>query len=375
MFAFKDYFEILSKLVSFDTQSSDILAFDKSNKELIEYAAGFLEALGFKVELMPLSNGKYNLLANLNGKDGGLMLSSHTDTVPCDAKLWQSDPFLLTQKGEKLYGLGACDMKGFAALSLYLAKNIVQSGSKKPLSIALTADEETSMLGARNFINKRDFSPDLIIIGEPSSLHCISAHKGYMARRAVFKGKSCHSSDPSLGINAIKLAFLFVNELNLLESELKSYRDERFLVPYPTINIGATHGGDSINRVCAEVELLFDVRPTPFFDAEKIDARLNEITAKINESFPNAVSIEIPYPDIDVFDNKNKQVLSIFEELLGEKPIGVNYCTEASLLKNLGPTVVCGPGNIANAHQIDEHINICEIEKCCYLLEKIYGKL
>lgn len=375
MFAFKDYFEILSSLVAFDTQSSDILAFDKSNKELIEYAAGFLEALGFKVELTALSNGKYNLAANLNGKNGGLMLSSHTDTVPCDAKLWQSDPFVLTQKGEKLYGLGSCDMKGFAALSLYFAKHIAGSGSTKPLHIALTADEETSMSGARNFIENKELSPDLIIIGEPSSLHCISAHKGYMARRAVFKGKSCHSSDPSLGINAIKLAFLFVNELNLFESELESYKDERFLVAYPTINIGAIHGGDSINRVCAQAELLFDVRPTPLFDAKKIDERLSKIAAKINERFSNAVSIEIPYPDIDVFDNNNKRVLSIFEELLSEKAVGVNYCTEASLLKNLGSTVVFGPGNIANAHQIDEHIDICEIERCYYLLEQIYGKL
>ena len=110
MFAFNDYFEILRRLVSFDTQSSDISVFDKSNKELIEYAANFLEGLGFKVELMPLPNGKYNLMAALNGKDGGVMLSSHTDTVPCDAKLWQSDQFELIQKGEKLYGLGACDM-------------------------------------------------------------------------------------------------------------------------------------------------------------------------------------------------------------------------------------------------------------------------
>ena len=375
MFAFKDYFKILSKLVSFDTQSSDILAFDNNNKELIEYAAEFLEDLGFKVELTLLPNGKYNLAANLNGKNGGMMLSSHTDTVPCDAKFWQSDPFELIQKGENLYGLGACDMKGFAALSLFLAKNIAENGSKKPLHISLTADEETSMIGARHFTNRSDVSPDLIIIGEPSSLHCISAHKGYMARKAVFKGKSCHSSDPRHGINAIKLAFLFVNELNLFEQELKTYNDERFLVSYPTINIGAIHGGDSINRVCAEAELLFDVRPTPLFDAKKIDRRLSEITEKINERFVNAVSIEIPYPDIDVFDNKNKQILSIFEELLDEKAIGVNYCTEASLLKNLGSTVVFGPGNIANAHQIDEHIEICEIERCYYLLEKIYGKL
>lgn len=375
MFAFKDYFKILSKLVSFDTQSSDILAFDNNNKELIEYAAEFLEDLGFKVELTLLPNGKYNLAANLNGKNGGMMLSSHTDTVPCAAKFWQSDPFELIQKGENLYGLGACDMKGFAALSLFLAKNIAENGSKKPLHISLTADEETSMIGARHFTNRSDVSPDLIIIGEPSSLHCISAHKGYMARKAVFKGKSCHSSDPRHGINAIKLAFLFVNELNLFEQELKTYSDERFLVSYPTINIGAIHGGDSINRVCAEAELLFDVRPTPLFDAKKIDRRLSEITEKINERFVNAVSIEIPYPDIDVFDNKNKQILSIFEELLDEKAIGVNYCTEASLLKNLGSTVVFGPGNIANAHQIDEHIEICEIERCYYLLEKIYGKL
>ncbi|WP_303962305.1 acetylornithine deacetylase [Succinatimonas hippei] len=375
MFAFNDYFEILRRLVSFDTQSSDISVFDKSNKELIEYAANFLEDLGFKVELMPLPNGKYNLMAALNGKDGGVMLSSHTDTVPCDVKLWQSDPFELIQKGEKLYGLGACDMKGFAALSLYFAKSIAQRGSNKPLQVVLTADEETSMIGAQNFINSKDVAPDLIIIGEPSSLHCISAHKGYMARKAVFKGKSCHSSDPSQGINAIKLASLFINELDLFERELKTYRDERFSVPYPTINIGALHGGDSINRVCAEAELLFDVRPTPFFEAKKIDKRLRSIIETINERFADAVALEILYPDIDVFDNKNRHILSIFEELLGEDSIGVNYCTEASLLKNLGSTVVFGPGNIANAHQIDEHIEIGEIEKCYYLLEKIYGKL
>lgn len=375
MFSFDEYFAVLSKLVSFDTQSSDIASFDKSNKNLIDFAADWLRQLKFEVTVIKLVNGKYNLLASFNGRKGGLLLSGHTDTVPCDADLWSSDPFVLTKKDNCLYGLGSCDMKGFVALALCFAKNAVKSGYAYPLQIVLTADEETSMLGAQSFIKAPGVKPELIIIGEPSSLKCISAHKGYMARKVVFKGKSCHSSDPEQGINAIKIAGAFINELNLLEQELKQYKDGRFLVPYPTLNPGAIKGGDSVNRVCPEVVLLFDLRPTPKFDAFEADQRIKDISRKLNEVFNGAITIEVPYPDIDVFDNDNRKVADLFNEVLGEKSIGVNYCTEASLMKKVAPTVVFGPGDIANAHQVDEHIDIEQIHRSYEVLEKIYAKL
>ena len=371
----EDYVKILSDLVAFDTESSDLAEFDKSNFELIKYARSFFENLGFSVETTEVNTGKYNLIASFGDKNGGLLLSGHTDTVPCDKALWQSDPFILTQKGSRLYGLGSCDMKGFLALAMCFAKKVKSFKKSTPLHILMTADEETSMIGASSFIKSNSVNPDVVIIGEPTSLDCICTHKGYMARKVTIKGRSCHSSDPKSGINAIKIAGEVIEELNRFEDRLKQYQDKRFSVTYPTLNIGVIKGGDSVNRVCPFAEILFDVRPTSMFDADKVNQELQLIKNKLNEKYSGAIDIMELYPDIDPFDNNNEEVLALFKQVTGKDGIGVNYCTEASFLNKIGDVVVMGAGDIANAHQIDEYIDLNEAYKCYDIITKIYNLL
>lgn len=211
---------------------------------------------------VPETRGKFNLLASLGDGDGGLLLCGHTDTVPFDEGRWSKDPFTLTEQNNKLYGLGTADMKGFFAFILDALRDISVKDLQHPLYILATADEETTMAGARYFAANAAIRPSFAIIGEPTSLQPVRAHKGHLSNAIRITGQSGHSSDPERGVNAIELMNESITHLMSLRNELKEkFNNPAFVIPYPTMNFGHIHGGDAANRICGCCELHMDIRP------------------------------------------------------------------------------------------------------------------
>ncbi len=371
--------EYLEKLVSFETVSCTGEA-DRPNVPLIDFAEERLSALGFETHRIPVKPGKAVLLAT-RGPRGGLMLSGHTDTGGRDPKLWRTDPHRLHVEGGRAYGLGACDMKGFLACAMAFAENLPAEPSRG-FSILMTCDEESTMDGARAASTELvglGMKPELIVIGEPTLLTPVFGHKGYLARDLIIEGKSAHSSDPSAGINAVKLAAPAIGMLNALELELARSIDPGFgtpgssVVPYPTLNIGSIHGGDSVNRVCPSVKITFDVRPMPKMDLAAVIEKLEKLEARLNALCDGKAHIRAYEGDLEPFENPDPAVRRALEAIAGKPGEFVNYCTEASFLKAVGPTVVMGPGSIAVAHSVDEYVEVAQLEGCMELIGKLFA--
>ncbi|TDQ59423.1 acetylornithine deacetylase [Mesocricetibacter intestinalis] len=354
------FLEMYSRLIALPTISHIEEKFDQSNRSLVELLAGWLEDLGFDTDILPVagSRQKFNLLATYGSGEGGLLLAGHTDTVPFDEGRWNVDPFRLTEKEGKFYGLGSADMKGFFAFVLDALQNIELQRLQKPLRILATADEETTMLGARTFIRHAHIRPDCAIIGEPTSLRPVYAHKGHIGKGLRIIGKSGHSSDPEQGINAIELMHQASGYLFRLRDELRNkYHHPGFAIPYPTMNFGAIRGGDAVNRICACCELHFDIRPLPAMSLQDLDEMLRQKLAPLFERWGDRISIHNLHEPIPGYECEHSaQVVQAVEALLGEKCAGVNYCTEAPFIQQLCPTLVLGPGNIEQAHQPDEYL-------------------
>lgn len=365
-----DCLHYLEKLVSFNTVSDVTPENDMPNRPLIDWAEETFRGFGFETRVIEVAPGKADLLAwkgpllghSPEDPPSGLLLSGHSDTVGCDPERWQSDPWTLTIRDGKAYGLGSCDMKGFIACAMALSEKLPKEPTKG-FGVLITCDEETSMQGARKAseeLARLGVKPELCIIGEPTELTPIFGHKGYMARKVDITGRACHSSNPDLGVNAAKIAADVIRELSALEARMKENPDPDFSspgtpgVPWPTLNIGSIRGGDSVNRVCASVRLEFDARPTPTYSADQIREDLAALEAKLSERYPRAIHFEELYPDLDPFSNPNPEVRRQVEDIAGKKGQFVSYATEASFLQKLGPTVVFGPGSIDQAHGIDE---------------------
>ncbi len=377
--------ECLEKLVSFDTTSGTPPEKDQPNAPLIDWMQAELTSRGCRVAVQPVADGKANLFAQLGGDPEhftGLLLTGHSDTVDCNAERWTSEPRTLSVREGRVYGLGSCDMKGFLATAMALMRDRAESGRipAKGLALLVTCDEETSMQGARAaapWLKSRGAAPSLVVVGEPTELTPIFGHKGFMGERAVITGKSAHSSDPRQGLNALKTAAVLIESLNTLERAMQMKPDPDFDqpgrpgVPYPTLNLGAIRGGDSVNRVCAEVELDFDVRPMPLWDAEAVNRQLAAIAQSVTAQGGAAVRIESLYPDIPPFRNGDVAVRAAVEAIAGRPGEFVSYCTEAGFMQELGPTVVMGPGSIAQAHGVDEFTELAQFERAAALLEAL----
>ena len=246
--------EMLTKLVQEPSVSSTSPQIDRSNLQVIEHLADWLSALGFATELLPLPDApsKANLIATLGQGEGGLVLAGHTDTVPFDDSKWSSDPFTLTRRGNNLHGLGACDMKGFFPVALEAAQTFIGRKLAKPLTIVATSDEESSMAGARYLLESGRPQADYAIIGEPTGLQPIWAHKGIAFLTIRVQGASGHSSNPDLGCNALDVMHMLIAELISFRAELADqYRNPAFEVTVPTLNLGCLNAGDSPNRIWA----------------------------------------------------------------------------------------------------------------------------
>ncbi|WP_427834634.1 acetylornithine deacetylase [Actinobacillus pleuropneumoniae] len=369
------FIERYRNLIALPTISSLEAAEDQSNKQLIELLATWLADFGFKTEIIRVegSRDKYNLLATYGEGEGGLLLAGHTDTVPFDEGKWTFNPFTLTEQDGKFYGLGTADMKGFFAFIVDVVSQIDLNKLTKPLRILATADEETTMLGARTFAQHTHIRPDCAIIGEPTSLKPIRAHKGHVGEAVRITGKSGHSSNPDRGINAIELMHQATGYLMNMRNQLREkYHNDLFKVPYPTMNFGNIHGGGAINRICACCELQFDMRPLPNLPVEDLYAMVNENLKPMLEQYSDLIEIRHLHDGIPGYECEHSaQVVQVVEKLLGEKCDAVNYCTEAPFIQQLCPTLVLGPGSIEQAHQPDEFLETKFIEPTRELLTKM----
>ena len=370
-----EFLERYRQLIALPTISSLDANEDLSNKTLIELLANWLSDLGFETEILQVEGArqKYNLLATYGEGEGGLLLAGHTDTVPFDEGRWTFDPFTLTEQAGKFYGLGTADMKGFFAFVVDVVSRLDLSQTRKPIRILATADEETTMLGARTFAQHSQIRPDCAIIGEPTSLVPIRAHKGHMGEAIRITGKSGHSSDPDRGINAIELMHEATGHLLKMRDELKTrYRNDFFKVPYPTMNLGNIHGGDAINRICACCELQLDMRPLPHLAVEDLHDLLLSHLAPMLEKYGDLVEIRNLHGGIPGYECEHSaQIVQVVEKLLGVPCESANYCTEAPYIQQLCPTLVLGPGSIEQAHQVDEFLETRYIEPTQALLTKL----
>ncbi|MCG7570680.1 acetylornithine deacetylase [Pseudoalteromonas sp. CNC9-20] len=359
--ALPDFLHLYRELIATPSISSLDPKLSQSNRAVIEHLASWCEELGFACEIKPLSTDadKFNLIAKRGHGSGGLMLAGHTDTVPFDQGRWSMDPFTLSERDNKLFGLGSIDMKGFFAFVLNAIAELDASKQQQPLIILATADEETTMAGAQEVAKYPDLKPARCVIGEPTDMTPVFTHKGHMTSAVRIIGKSGHSSDPERGINAIEVMHLVIQKLLVLKEDLKNkYSIEHFAIPYPTLNLGHIHGGDNANRICGCCELQLDMRPLPGLSIVELQAMLLAATQDITARYPGCVEVIDMHDPIPAFAGTTDSALVQLAQKISQQPaIAVNYCTEAPFIQQLGcETIVMGPGSINQAHQPDEFL-------------------
>ncbi|QFU05814.1 Acetylornithine deacetylase [Pseudoalteromonas sp. THAF3] len=359
--ALPDFLHLYRELIATPSISSLDPKLSQSNRAVIEHLASWCEELGFACEIKPLSTDadKFNLIAKRGHGSGGLMLAGHTDTVPFDQGRWSMDPFTLSERDNKLFGLGSIDMKGFFAFVLNAIAELDASKQQQPLIILATADEETTMAGAQEVAKYPDLRPARCVIGEPTDMTPVFTHKGHMTSAVRIIGKSGHSSDPERGINAIEVMHLVIQKLLVLKEDLKNkYSIEHFAIPYPTLNLGHIHGGDNANRICGCCELQLDMRPLPGLSIVELQAMLLAATQDITARYPGCVEVIDMHDPIPAFAGTTDSALVQLAQKISQQPaIAVNYCTEAPFIQQLGcETIVMGPGSINQAHQPDEFL-------------------
>lgn len=369
----------LKELIALPSISSADPKLDTSNQAVIGLLAERLADLGFSIEIQPVSENKSNLIATLGSGPGGLVLAGHTDTVPYDEGKWQSDPFIVDDRDNRFYGLGTTDMKGFFAVALeaisQICANLPAKGKlQQPLILLATADEETSMAGARALAAAGKPKARYAVIGEPTGLKPVRMHKGVMMESIKLEGRSGHSSNPDLGISALDAMHKVIGELmSLRESWGKKYQNPAFEVILPTLNLASIHGGDAPNRICRHCELRFDVRLLPGMRNDEvrqsIKTRVDSALAgsQINAQFDSL------FEGVSAFlEPETSELVKFAEKLTGHSAISAGFATEAPFMQELGmQTIVMGPGSIDCAHQANEYLAQDQINPAVDLLKSL----
>lgn len=364
---------MLDGLIGSLSVSSLTPGFDFSNRPVIDLLAGWLADGGFRVEILEIPGhpDKANLLATLGSGPGGLVLAGHTDTVPFDEHLWSYDPLQLIEADGRLYGLGTSDMKSFLALAIEAARELDAGSLKHPLMILATADEESSMTGARALVDAGRPLGRYAVIGEPTGLKPVRLHKGVIGEAVRLTGRSGHASDPSLGNSALEGMHDVLSAIFAWRDELAAgHRHPAFPVPYPTLNPGHIHGGDNPNRICGECELHLDLRVLPGMDPAELSAELARRVQPVAERRGLQWQVEplfIPVPPVET--PGDAEIVRAAEALTGHAAEAVSFGTEAPFLDQLGmQTLILGPGDIAQAHQPDEYLSLARIDPTIELL-------
>ena len=368
--------QMLGQLIATPSISSTTSSRDMSNLSVITLLAEWLDNLRFQTEIMPVPGypGKANLIATLGKGPGGLVLSGHTDTVPCNEELWKSSPFALTERDNKLYGLGTCDMKGFFPIAIEAARKFIETPLAAPLIILATADEESSMSGAQALVDAGKPKARYAIIGEPTEMSPIRMHKGIMMESIRITGNSGHSSDPSLGANALDAMHSVLSELIKYRTYLQqNYTNSAFSVSVPTLNLGCIHGGDNPNRICGQCELEYDVRPLPGMDLSLVREDITKRVEPIENEFGVTIDCQPLFSGIPSFETEqNASLVQMAERLTGHTAQAVAFGTEAPFLQALGmETIIMGPGSINQAHQPDEFLALDQINPSVEILSQM----
>ncbi|HNE92170.1 MAG TPA: acetylornithine deacetylase [Agitococcus sp.] len=370
----KLFLQQLSQLVALPSVSCTDPNIDQGNQAVIDLLASWLSQFGFNCEIMPISVGKANLIATLGSGSGGLVLAGHTDTVPCDAQLWASDPFKVSERNGNLYGLGIADMKGFFPAVLNAAQAFSKSKLKAPLIIIATCDEESSMAGAKALVEASKPQARFALIGEPTSLKPIRLHKGVMMERVKILGNSGHSSDPSLGNNALDAMTLVMSDLMAFRAEMqKKYHNPAFTIPYPTLNLGCIHGGDNPNRICGQCELQFDLRPLPDMNTDDIRQQIGQRLKRIALQQQIQIEYEAIFEGTPPAETPaDSPFVKMVERLTQSESGSVAFGTEAPYFRQLGmDTIILGAGSIETAHQPNEYLPIKNISPLLLWLKQL----
>ena len=348
-------YEILKRLIGFNTIS------DKENSQLLDYISEYLKTIGFHIEYKVNDDMKKCLIAKSKDKCEIAFLG-HSDTVSYSDG-WHSDPFSLTEKESKLYGLGVCDMKGGIAAFLESLKNIDVKNLNKGIMIIITFDEEIGFEGVKLIKDRKDI-PNIIIIGEPTDNEIIISSKGCMEFEMIFKGKAVHSSHMVLGDNAILKCMEFINELNDFSNLLKNDVNAVFETPFTTNNISIIEGGECINKVPDMCKLLFDFRTVYESHNDIILKKIEELSNKYNATFKLITNLK-------PFSNNDKNTIELFENITNKSVNSANFVSEGNFFtdKNI---LIIGPGPIT-AHEIDEHITVDSFNKSIEIYQKLIG--
>lgn len=351
-------------------------AYDQSNRAVVDLLADWMDELGFSIEIMPVDRAdrKVNLIATLGQGDDGLVLSGHTDTVPFNEAAWHQDPFRLTARDNRFYGLGVTDMKCFFAIVIQALQTLELKQLKRPLILLATCDEESAMSGARALAEANRRLGRYALIGEPTGLQPIIMHKGTLIETIMLKGQAGHSSNPSLGNNALDGMHKVMQSLLAWRAHLReTYSDQNFAVAFPTLNFGCIRGGDSPNRICADCELKIDLRVLPGMQVEELREQLRQTVTQAVADSGLKLGFDEVFPGIPPMKTSpHSEIVRVVEQLTGHDAGAVSFATEGPYLNALGmDTVILGPGNIEQAHQANEYLDQDRIQPMQALLEKI----
>ncbi|GJL89229.1 MAG: acetylornithine deacetylase [Minwuia thermotolerans] len=369
---------ILERLVGFDTTSRD------SNMPLIDWVAAYLEDHGVaSTKVTDADGGKANLVATIGEQvDGGIVLSGHTDVVPVDGQDWQTAPFTLTRKGEQLFGRGSSDMKGFIACALAAVPDLVAAKLTRPVHLAFSYDEEVGCFGVHGIVDlfeAEGFKPAICLVGEPTMMRVVNAHKGAATFITRLKGKEVHSSLTHKGVNTVIYGAELVGFIAKLAEERKQQVDPNFDPPYTTVHVGMMHGGTAVNIVPQDCEIVWEFRAVEGDDGADIKQRVQEFID--TDLLPRMRAVA---PEADIVTEPIAEVVGLFPEkdgpaetlikLLAQRndTETVSYGTEGGVFQVAGiSTVVCGPGDIAVAHQPNEFVDVDQISQCMDLMDRL----
>ncbi|EFD5123249.1 acetylornithine deacetylase [Klebsiella pneumoniae] len=373
---------LLERLVAFDTTSRE------SNLALIDFVWHYLTDLGVNCELIHnAGRSKANLYARLGpAGSGGILLSGHSDVVPVDGQNWSVPPFALSERDGKLYGRGTADMKGFIACMLAAVPHFLAQPLAQPLHLAISYDEEVGCLGVRTLLDvlaSRPEKPDLCLIGEPTELQPVLGHKGKLAVRCEVQGAACHSAYAPQGVNAIQYAAKLIHRLTAIGEVFAApeRQDTRFDPPFTTVQTGLIQGGRALNIVPAECTFDFEVRTLPQDDAQQVAEELERYAQR--ELLPQMRAVnsdtEIRFYPLSSYPGLYTAAQSAAAQLLAhltgsEAFSTVAFGTEGGLFHQAGiPSVICGPGSMAQGHKPDEFITIEQLDACDAMLRRLAG--